>query len=95
MLSMAGLISVCRNWRERRDIRRERRRENVVRREWRYFKVQDDLNDALSALLQNDLRHARELWERALERGPGDARTSPLALKVLLPLSRCASRPVG
>jgi tetratricopeptide (TPR) repeat protein len=57
-------------------------------REWDQFKVRDDLAEALSALDGNDHQHATELWTKALERNPREARASPLAVKVLVGLRR-------
>jgi tetratricopeptide (TPR) repeat protein len=85
---MASVIAVWRNWRERREILRDLRRENADLREWDHFKVRDGLIEALTALEQNDHSRAVELWAAALDRSPREVHASPLALEVLLGLRR-------
>lgn len=85
---MAGLFAFWQNWRERRDIMREVRRRNADAREWAYFRFKDVMVEALEALKRDDRRHATRVWTEALERYPGQALASDLALDVLLGLQR-------
>lgn len=85
---MASLFAAWRNWRERGDVLRDVRAQNVALREWDDCRVQDNLADALTALERNDHRHAAEIWTKALDRSPREARASPLALDVLIGLGR-------
>jgi tetratricopeptide (TPR) repeat protein len=85
---VAGLLSLWQNWRERRDILRDLRRQQGDARERARFIVRDNLTDALTALEIGDHRHAAELWTDSLGQYPHEARVSQLALRVLLGLRR-------
>jgi tetratricopeptide (TPR) repeat protein len=85
---MASVISVWRNWRERRDILRDLRRKKAELREWEQYKIRNGLTEALSALERNDHSRANELWTAALDHSPREVHASPLALDVLLGLRR-------
>ncbi|WP_428486525.1 tetratricopeptide repeat protein [Rhodopila sp.] len=85
---MSGLLSAWREWRDRRDILRDLRRQQGDASERDQFKVKDDLTYALSALERDDPAQATQLWTQSLSRYPRETRNSPLALKVLLGLRR-------
>lgn len=85
---MSGLLSALRDWRDRRDILRDLRREQIDKSEQDRFTVKDNLTYALSALARDDRRQATELWAKSLGLYPRETRGSPLALKVLLGLRR-------
>ena len=85
---MASLIDIWRNWRERRDILRDIRRQQGDAREWAYFRFKDEMTGALAALERGDTRHAAQVWTDAIQRYPGEAVGSDLALDVLLGLRR-------
>jgi tetratricopeptide (TPR) repeat protein len=85
---MVSLLHVWHNWRERRDILRDLRRQQGDVSERLHFKVKDQLTYALSALERADHRRATEIWTSLLETYPREARASILALKVLLGLRR-------
>jgi tetratricopeptide (TPR) repeat protein len=85
---MAGLLSVWREWSERRQILHDIRRQEANNRERDYFKVKDALTYALSALDRDDQNYATEAWTDLMERYPVVARESPLALRVLIGLRR-------
>jgi tetratricopeptide (TPR) repeat protein len=85
---MAGLLGIWQNWRDRRDVLREIRQRRAEASEWAHFRLRDDLVAAADALARGDRRYATELWENGLKKYPGHAVNSPLALDVLLGLSR-------
>jgi tetratricopeptide (TPR) repeat protein len=85
---MAGLIDIWRNWCDRREALRYLRLEKADAREWAYFRFNDAMTEALSALERADRRHATRVWTEALERYPGQALGSARALDVLIGLER-------
>jgi tetratricopeptide (TPR) repeat protein len=85
---MTGLLSVWRDWSERRQILRDIRRQQGDARERDRFKVKDELTYALAGLDRGDRRYATEVWTGLIERHPDVARASPLALRVLIGLRR-------
>jgi tetratricopeptide (TPR) repeat protein len=85
---MTGLLSVWREWSERRQILRDIRRQQGDVRERDRFKVKDELTFALAGLDRGDRRYATEVWTNLMDRYPAVARASPLALRVLIGLRR-------
>jgi tetratricopeptide (TPR) repeat protein len=85
---MTGLIDIWRNWRERRNVLREVRRDRADAREWAYFRFKDGMTEALVALERDDRRRATEIWLETNAKYPGEALNSPLALDVLNGLQR-------
>jgi tetratricopeptide (TPR) repeat protein len=64
------------------------RRKQGDARERDKFKVRDELTYARAALDRGDRKFATEVWARLIEQYPVAARSSPLALKVLIGLRR-------
>jgi tetratricopeptide (TPR) repeat protein len=85
---MLGVLSVWRNWRGRRSILRDIRRQQGDASERLRFKVKDQLTYALSALERDDSGQATEIWATLLDTSPREALASPFALRVLLGLRR-------
>jgi tetratricopeptide (TPR) repeat protein len=85
---MKSLFSAWHDWRERRDILCELRRQQANDREQFRFKVRDELEEALSALLLDDRLKATQIWTNVVARYPKETRASPLALQLLLKLGR-------
>jgi predicted Zn-dependent protease len=83
---MIGLLSVWRDWRERREILREMRRLQVIQKERDRFLARDLLEEALATIGLNDRRKATAIWHSVVERYPVQLRASPLALELLLKL---------
>jgi tetratricopeptide (TPR) repeat protein len=85
---MMGLLSLWREWSERRQILRDIRRRQGDAHERDRFKVRDELTYALAALDRGERKFATEVWTSLMERYPAVARASPLALSVLIGLRR-------
>src|ERR1700733_14842228 len=85
---MTGLLSVWRDWQERREILRDMRRRQADQKERDHFLARDLLVEALSAIGLNDRRKATMIWNEVVERYPGALRNSHLALDLLLKLDR-------
>jgi len=83
-----SLLGIWHNWRERKNVLRDIRRQRGDDRERLYFKVNDQLTYALSALERADQREATEIWANLIATCPREARASKLSLKVLLGLRR-------
>jgi tetratricopeptide (TPR) repeat protein len=87
-LAMKGLFSAWREWRERRDILRDLRREQANNSEVNRFRVRDGLEEALATAELNDHSKATQIWIDLLDRYPTETRASRLALQVLIKLGR-------
>jgi tetratricopeptide (TPR) repeat protein len=87
-LAMKGLFSAWREWRERRDILRDLRREQADNSEVNRFRVRDGLEEALATADLNDHLKATQIWIDLLNRYPTETRASRLALQVLIKLRR-------
>ena len=85
---MFGIFSALRDWQARREVMREMRSFRAQEREWDHFKIRDMLLEAIAAVARADIRHATDLWEKALLRNPAEAKQSYHALDVLLGLKR-------
>jgi predicted Zn-dependent protease len=85
---MTGLFSAWREWRERRTILRDIRRQQGDARERNRFLARDLMEEALAAIDLNDRRKGEAIWTDVVKRYPQEIRTSPLALKVMLKLQR-------
>jgi tetratricopeptide (TPR) repeat protein len=85
---MVGLLSVWRDWTERREILRDIRRQRADNAERNRFRARDLLEEALAAIELDDHTKGSAIWTSALERYPEEVRMSPLTLTVLLKLHR-------
>ena len=85
---MSGLLSIWRDWSERRQILRDLRRQRGDDGERLRFKVKDELTYALAGLARGDRLYAVKVWEGLLEKFPNDAKNSRLALTLLIGLKR-------
>jgi tetratricopeptide (TPR) repeat protein len=85
---MTGLLSAWREWRERREILSDIRRQRADQKERDHFLARDLLEEALAAIGLNDRRKATSIWDSVVEHYPMELRVSPLALQLLLKLER-------
>ena len=83
-----SLISVWREWRERRATLRELAAFRVEDKEWDPYKVRELLGAAERAVERGDYPLATRMWEQAFSLSPQDVRNLPVALSVLLGLKR-------
>lgn len=85
---MTSLVEAWRDWRERREVLRDVRRQRSAVAEWAFFRFRDAMVDALAAIDRGDTVHAAHVWHQASEQYPNQALGSPLAIDVLLGLRR-------
>ena len=82
------MLTMFRNWRDRREAFREMDRERRLNAEHVGFKVNDELAYAIAALREGDRPAAQQIWDAIHRRYPDEVIKSPEATRILMGLHR-------